>query len=102
MHYSIHFYNDVHRFYLSSLSNYCFSFLFTDDINLFITGKEMEIICDRLNDDLDKIREWLCCNKLSLNVLKTDYMIFASRNKMVFDVDIQLNCVGKERVGLLC
>ena len=70
----------------SLVSNYCFSILFADDTNLFITGKEIEIMCDRLNDDLEKIREWLCCNKLSLNVLKTHYMIFAPRNKIVVDV----------------
>ena len=83
---------------LSSVSNYCFSILFADDTNLFITGKEIEIMCDRLNDDLEKIREWLCCNKLSLNVLKTHYMIFAPRNKIVVDVNIQINCVSIERV----
>ena len=83
---------------LYSVSNYCFSILFADDTNLFIRGKEIEIMCDRLNDDLEKIREWLCCNKLSLNVLKTHYMIFAPRNKIVFDVDIQINCVCIERV----
>ena len=47
---------------------------------------------------LKKIREWLCCNKLSLNVLKTHYMIFAPRNKIVFDVKIQINCVSIQRV----
>ena len=39
---------------LSSVSNYCFSILFADDTNLFITGKEIEIMCDRLNDDIEK------------------------------------------------
>ena len=29
---------------LSSVSNYCFSILFADDTNVFITGKEIEII----------------------------------------------------------
>ena len=42
---------------LSSVSNHCFSILFADDTNLFTTGKEIEIMCDRLNDDLEKIRE---------------------------------------------
>ena len=83
---------------LYSVSNYCFSILFADDTNLFTTGKEIEIMWERLNDDLEQIREWLCCNKLSLNVLKTHYMIFAPRNKIVFDVDIQINCVSIERV----
>ena len=31
-------------------------------------------------------------------MLKTHYMIFAPRNKIVFDVNIQINCVSIERV----
>ena len=31
--------------------------------------------------------------------VKTHYMIFAPRNKTVFDVDIQINCVSTERVN---
>ena len=44
------------------------------------------------------IEEWLRCNRLSLNVLKTNYMIFITKNKLCHDVDIFVNNVGIERV----
>ena len=55
--------------------------------------------CDRLNDDLEKNIShccavinccWICWEK--------KYIKFSPRNTMVFDVVIQINCVGIERV----
>ena len=43
-----------------------------------------------INEELINVQEWLHCNKLSLNVLKTHYIIFTSRNKCVKDVDIRI------------
>ena len=62
---------------LSTVSSACFPILFADDTNTFISGKDLDEMCVKLNDDLQKVQEWLCCNKLSLNVMKTHYMIFA-------------------------
>ena len=53
---------------------------------------------DAINNDLAKIQEWLYCNKLSLNVLETHYMIFTARNKTATDLDIKINEVRIERV----
>ena len=61
---------------LVNVSRHCFSILFADDTNMFISGKHLEVLCSQLNDDLREIQEWLNCNKLSLNVLKTHYMLF--------------------------
>ena len=72
--------------------------LFADDTNIFITGKNSKEMCDKINEDLENIREWLCCNKLSLNILKTHYMVFTPRNKVVNDIDICINDVRIERV----
>ena len=72
--------------------------LFADDTNIFITGKNSKEMCDKINEDLENIREWLCCNKLSLNILKTHYMVFTPRNKVVNDIDICINDVPIERV----
>ena len=72
---------------LSTVSVSCFTILFADDTNMFITGKDIQDMCHRLNEDLVKIQEWLCCNKLSLNVSKTHYMVFTPRNKIVNDVN---------------
>ena len=55
-------------------------------------------MCDNINMDLKNIQEWLCCNKLSLNALKTHYMVFTPNNKYTDDVDIRINNVQIERV----
>ena len=52
----------------------------------------------RINEDLAKIQEWLCANKLSLNVKKTHSMIFTRKNKIVPDIDIRINNVCIERM----
>ena len=53
---------------LSSVSEYCYSVLFADDTNIFISGENINVLCKKLNEELECIREWLCYNKLSLNV----------------------------------
>ena len=78
---------------LSSVSEYCYSVLFADDTNVNI-----DVLCSRLNEELESIREWLCCNKLSLNVSKTHYGIFTPRNKIVHDIDVKIHGVSVERV----
>ena len=74
---------------LSNVSEYCFSLLFADDTNVFHTGKDMKIVCDQVNEDLKNVQEWLNCNKLSLNIRKTHYMIFTPRNKIIDDIDVK-------------
>ena len=83
---------------LTSVSEFCFSVLFADDTNMFITGKDMDILCHRLNEDLKNVQEWLQCNKLSLNVLKTHYMIFTPRNILIDDIDVKILDVQIQRV----
>ena len=56
---------------LAMVSNAFLSVLFADDTNLFISGHDIETLCNKINEDLEKIQEWLCANKLSLNVMKT-------------------------------
>ena len=73
---------------LSSVSEACFSILFADDTNMFIIGRNVNEMCNQLNADPSRVQEWLHCNKLSLNVLKTHYMIFTPRNEVVYDISI--------------
>ena len=50
-----------------------------DYSNLFLTVKNVAI----MNKELSKIIEWLHANKLSLNVNKTQYMIFSKKNNNI-------------------
>ena len=83
---------------LATVSEASLPVLFADDTNIFFTGKNLSLMCDNINKDLKNIQEWLCCNKLSLNVLKTHYMVFTPKNKYIDDVDIRINNVQIERV----
>ena len=53
---------------LANVSYHCYSILFADDTNMFNTGKDIDVLCNQINEDLQAIQEWLNCNKLSLNV----------------------------------
>ena len=83
---------------LSSVSEYCYSVLFADDTNVFISGENVNVLCSTLNEELEGIREWLCCNKLSLNVSKTHYMLFTPWNKIASHIDVKIRGVSVERV----
>ena len=74
---------------LSSVSECCFSLLFADDTNMFHTGTDIKVVCNEVNEDLKNVQEWLNCNKLSLNIRKTHYMIFTPRTKFVDDINVQ-------------
>ena len=65
--------NDLHKVIKNA-----FLLLFADDSNLFYTGNDMVDITGKINDDLQHLTEWLASNKLSLNIKKTNYMIFLS------------------------
>ena len=56
-------------------------FLFADDTNLYYESnnlKQMEIY---INKELNKIYQWLCSNRLALNITKTNFVIFHPYNK---------------------
>ena len=39
---------------------------FADDTNLFMATPSAEVLCDKVNSELDKIKPWLDCNRLCL------------------------------------
>ena len=84
--------------YLCQVSEFCLPLLFADDTNLFITGNDTGEMCAKLNDDLKRISERLCCNKLPLNVSKTHYMVFSPRSKNISNLDARVNNIAIERV----
>ena len=44
---------------LANVSGHCFSILFADDTNMFISGRNLDVLCDQLKKDLQEIQEWL-------------------------------------------
>ena len=63
--------------------------LFADDARLFYKVNTLNFQSN-LNNELDKVFEWLCSNKFSLNVSKSNFVIFHSRQRTV-----QFNSIQK-------
>jgi hypothetical protein len=53
--------------------------LFADDTNLFYKNKDLSQLELVVNIELSKLSEWFRANKLSLNVLKTNFMFFGGK-----------------------
>ena len=53
--------------------------MFADDSNIFIEGNDILKIKNELNTEMMKISSWLKANKLSLNINKTQYMLFKGK-----------------------
>ena len=51
---------------------------FADDTNLFMSHKNIDTLIDKMNEELIKINTWVQVNKLSLNITKTNFMLFKS------------------------
>ena len=50
--------------------------MFADDSNLFYSHKKLQTLELTINNELGKIHEWLCANKLSLNIKKSNFTLF--------------------------
>ena len=66
---------------IAQVSSILFPIMYADDTNLFLQGKCLNTLIEKMNLELQKIVEWLKCNKLSLNIDKTHYSIFRSIRK---------------------
>ena len=63
-------------------TNYFSLRLFADDTSLTATGKDLDVLLQRINSELPAIHEWLCSNRLTLNLSETKYLVFQPRQKI--------------------
>ena len=52
--------------------------LYADDTSLFLIGKNINVLIHNMNEELAKVLQWLNCNTLSLNIKKSQYIVFRS------------------------
>ena len=55
--------------------------LFADDTNIFYSHKDPEYLMETMNSELKKLTNWFQANKLSINVKKSNFVIFKPRQK---------------------
>ena len=64
---------------------------FADDTNLLSSSKNLNALRKTLNEDLSLLFKWLCANRLSLNVAKTEFIIFRPKKKLNGSIKLRLN-----------
>lgn len=52
--------------------------LFADDTSIFLSGTNLSETMETLKQELVKVKNWFCENRLSLNWGKTKYLIFSN------------------------
>lgn len=58
----------------------------------FLSNKDISILSEKTNAVLSKISHWFKLNKLSLNIKKTNYILFRTKNKIIKEIpDIKIN-----------
>ena len=50
--------------------------LFADDTNIFAEGRDPAELSGRVNGALEELSRWFRCNRLTLNLKKTEYVYF--------------------------
>ena len=78
----------------------CLKFiLFADDTNLFCSGNDLLKLSETVTHELSKLKNWFAVNMLSLNVSKTNYMLF-SNSRCDRDISIHIANVEISRVNV--
>ena len=79
--------NDLHKSIKYSITRH-----FADDTNLLLTNSSLKQLKKHLNIDLSLMSSWLKANKISLNVSKTELLIFHLLNKPInYELKVKLN-----------
>lgn len=68
--------------------------MFADDTSISYASNSVQELQNIINSELKRLNEWLVTNKLSLNVVKTEFMIIGSRQRienLTDTIDIKLN-----------
>ena len=66
--------------------------LFANDTNLFISHNDRIYLNDTLNTKLNNLSTWFAANRLSLNLSKSNFMVFKPRQKeQLFEFHVSVN-----------
>ncbi len=98
---------------ISEASNVFHGILFADDTSLLGTINAFDIIpkteeqwkeiSTKINNELEKVQQWLNLNKLSLNVKKTKFMNFYNKKDIIkSNLKLKINNIDIEKVKKFC
>lgn len=67
---------------LAKVSSALYFVLFADDTNIFFTNSSWTSLIEIINKELSKVNKWFIVNKLTLNIDKTNFIVFKSHRKI--------------------
>ena len=79
---------------LSHSLNHCKCIQFADDTTLYLSDRNLAKLFSNVNEDLYYLTDWFRANKLSLNVGKTNYMLFSRQN--FNDLNMRVSIAGQD------
>ena len=89
--------------YINDLTNclkHCTARLYADDTSLNTSGSHIKVIEPLMNADLKHVSSWLIANKLTLNVIKTVYMVVGSKQRLATlkgEINLQINSTSLKK-----
>jgi len=57
--------------------------MFAYDTNIFIRGDNLEKLTQQINCELKEVNNWFSANLLTLNIEKTNYIIFGNKKLLI-------------------
>ena len=69
--------------------------MYADDTVLYLPGPTVQSLIFYINEDLQRLPEWLGDNNLVLNVSKTKCVLFTSQRHKERDCILNLDLLGK-------
>jgi len=73
--------------------------LFADDTTIFHSSNDLKISASLISNDLELLTDWFRANKLSLNVTKTNYMIFSKTQIDSSNINLKIGTEHINRVN---
>src|SRR5688572_25072674 len=67
---------------LPNVSPIVFFILFADDTNVFYSHSSLQTLTQVINTELTLVADWFSANRLTLNLDKTNFILFKSHRKM--------------------
>ena len=71
--------------------------LFADDTNVLFHSKSLTNLEDIVNTELKRLADWFNANKLSLNIKKTKFMLFHTKQRTKHIGDFSI-CINHEKI----
>ena len=73
---------------LTTCTDYGITRMYAYDTNLTYSACNVAELQRQMGKDLEKLKTWLAANKLTLNIVKTEYMLIGSRQRIATQKEV--------------